>query len=561
LGIEPQRTQRSVLCGGIFCFETLTVLPAQNRDEPIYIKSFFMKKICKMQRLPLTDLSGESFDVVVIGAGINGAGAVQEIAARGYRVLIVDKGDFSSGATNRSSRILHCGLRHLAPGKSVWEFVRNPKKFWVACQNAKKSMDSRSQVAKTMKPLVSPFPFAFPIYKDGPYASWQVDVAFKLLDILGPGDLPLDYVRYNRRNMTAVPFSQWVANPEKLKGFAVFSDYQFLSAERLVVDTLKDAQRLGATVRNYTECIGAKQSGEHWTLELQDSFNSNERATVLGKVVVNTCGPWGDQLTKRLTGNSKRRMVGLKGIHILADLPGELAEWGMMAINSDNETLYCLPWNGMHYIGPTRIPYTQDLDSVVCTEKEQDWMLAEINHIFPKLKLRRQDIHYTYAGIQPVSEDPKDPKGTREIRIHDLSDEGFSNMLMLTGGPIQTYRIVGAQVADAVGSRITPSGSTQKLSYLPSAVTRQIYEERSNGTIGPLSTEVIQKIIKEEQASNLTDLLIRRCDLGWSRNRGQEYLEVTATMMAKILNWDEGQTQAQISSYLRFIEKTFPAYH
>ena len=75
-----------------------------------------------MNRIPLVNLGKEPYDVVVIGAGINGSGAVQQLAARGYRVLIVDKYDFSSGATNRSSRILHCGLRHLAPGKSVLDF-------------------------------------------------------------------------------------------------------------------------------------------------------------------------------------------------------------------------------------------------------------------------------------------------------------------------------------------------------------------------------------------------------------------------------------------------------
>ncbi len=83
----------------------------------------------------------------------------------------------------------------------------------------------------------------------------------------------------------------------------------------------------------------------------------------------------------------------------------------MMAINSENETLYCLPWKGMHYIGPTRTPYDQDLDSVVCTQKEVDWMLSEINLVIPKLNLTRKDVHYTYAGIQPVSCDPKGPQG------------------------------------------------------------------------------------------------------------------------------------------------------
>jgi glycerol-3-phosphate dehydrogenase len=187
-------------------------------------------------------------------------------------------------------------------------------------------MDSRSQIAETMKPLVSPFRFCFPIYDDGPYAPWQVDMAFWLLDILGPGDLPLDYKRYTHKNMDQVPFSKWMRDPQKLKGFAVFRDFQFLSAERLVIDTLKDSQRLGAVVRNYTECVGARRTGDQWELDLQDRRDISACATVKCKVVLNTGGPWGDQLTQRLTGITKRRMVGLKGIHILASLPEELAQ-------------------------------------------------------------------------------------------------------------------------------------------------------------------------------------------------------------------------------------------
>ena len=106
-------------------------------------------------------------------------------------------------------------------------------------------------------------------------------------------------------------------------------------------------------------------------------------------------------------------------------------------------------------------------------------MLSEINFAIPKLNLTVKDVHYTYAGIQPVSCDPKDPKGTRQIRIHDLGDEGFPNMLMLTGGPIMTYRIIGSDWRDAVAKRIRPSGAAQELSYFPSAVTEQIHEEHS----------------------------------------------------------------------------------
>ncbi len=513
-----------------------------------------------MQHLPLTDLDQCLFDVVIIGAGINGAGAAQAIAAQGYRVLVIDKGDFASGATNRSSRILHCGLRHLAPGKSIWEFVRQPAKFLTACQNAKKSMLSRSQIAHTMQPLVKPFPFAFPIYANGPYAGWQMDLAFKLLKFLGPADLPLEYIRHSAKNLDKLPFSQYLANQKELKAMAVFRDYQFLSAERMVIDTLKDAHRMGANVRNYTECLSARKSAQYWQLELQDSHNPAQRQMVTTQLVINAGGPWGDQLTKRLTGMTSRRMVGLKGIHILVDLPEELAECGMMAINSENETLYCLPWQGMHYIGPTRTPYKDNLDSIVCSEKELDWMLAEVNQIFPKFNLTRQDVHYSYAGIQPVSTDARDTKGSREIRIHDLKDEGYPNMLMLTGGPIMTFRMVAAQLAEAVKQRIEPSAVAQPLSFLPDEVSLMMFNHDQKNNECILDEHIVQKIVAEEQVHNLTDLFFRRSQSGWSRDQGQQQLVQIADIVATALGWDKTRQQNEIDRYTRFIEENFPSY-
>lgn len=100
-------------------------------------------------REPLSALAGRRFDVAVIGAGANGASAAQHLAAAGYSVLLVDKGDFASGSSSRSSRLLHCGLRYLAPGKSLWEFVAHPGRFATACRMASAAMDCRAQLVRT----------------------------------------------------------------------------------------------------------------------------------------------------------------------------------------------------------------------------------------------------------------------------------------------------------------------------------------------------------------------------------------------------------------------------
>ena len=123
-----------------------------------------------------------------------------------------------------------------------------------------------------------------------------------------------------------------------------------------------------------------------------------------------------------------------------------------------------------------------------------------------------------------------------------------------------TYRIVGAQVADAVEQRIRPSGSAKTISYLPSKVTEQIHQERPLNTTGALGLQVLKNIIEEEQVSSLVDLLFRRCDLGWSRDHGNQYLEPIAKTVAKILGWDDSQLQEQISDYHRFIGETLPSY-
>jgi glycerol-3-phosphate dehydrogenase len=106
-------------------------------------------------RPPFTKLDGENFDLAIVGAGVNGASAAQHLSAVGYSVLLVDEGDFASGSSNRSSRLLHCGLRYLAPGSSIWEFVRHPGLLAVAVRMAKQAMECRAQLVTTASACAS----------------------------------------------------------------------------------------------------------------------------------------------------------------------------------------------------------------------------------------------------------------------------------------------------------------------------------------------------------------------------------------------------------------------
>jgi len=509
-----------------------------------------------MNRSELSELSDKSFDVIVVGAGINGAGTAQQLVSDGYRVLIIDKGDFAGGATSKSSRILHCGLRHLAPGKSIWDFLFHPSKFYLACHNARKSMIARSDISSSMRELVRPFRFCFPIFKDDPYRSWQVDFAFKLLNLLGPHDNSLEYQRFSGENLQKIPFKNWFRDPKQLQSVSVFKDYQFISAARLVVDTIRDAAEMGATVRNYTLMQQSKQLAEGWQLTLKDVLTSEE-VMVKTKLILNVTGPWGNRFNQTLKSVIPDKVIGLKGAHIVVKLPEEFSEWGIMIINRVNEPMYFLPWHGMHYIGLNRTPYDGNLDEVKATEDEAKWLLGEINYVFPQLSLQRKDILYSYAGIHPVTFDASDPQGNREVVVHDLASEGLHNVLMLTGGPIMTYRLIAKQLLKEVSKRCVPTLAKQHPSSGSSEVTKLLRNSRSASVEMNISDEILKKIIIEEQPVSLADILLRRTGIAWDIDQGKSAVPGVATVMAEMCGWDEQRKEKEMQLFHQHIKEIY----
>jgi len=511
-----------------------------------------------MKKPALSSLNGKKFDVVVIGAGINGCAAAQQLAAQGFSTLIIDKGDFAEGATSKSSRLLHCGLRHLTPGKSLWEFVTNPVYLATALINTKASMVARKDISETMPELTHLTKFCFPIYEEDPFSPILVDAAFSLLKILGPKDPPLEYKRYKADEMAEVPFSSYLRDPDKIKGMAVFNEFLFDWPERIAIDTLLDATRMGATARNYTTFKTLEEKSDNtWDVFLQNALNPEDQITVNARLVLNVAGAWSDQVAEDLNLDASQKVLKLKGAHIVLQLPPEFSDWGMLAMNRAKEPLYCVPNRGLHLVGLNRVPYEQDASGVVAEEDEVDWLLGEINYLMPKLNVTRADVKYTMAGLQPITFDPKEPHGSRAIKIHDLEKEGLKNVLTLTGGPIMTHRQVGKDLANAVGKRLSPSQPPQKLSSEVSETTKKLNDTRGQNRSIQYSKEILQKIAIEEQPANLADVLFRRTGIAWNKGQGREIVEEIAEILAGPLNWDEGRTKKEIQNYLTHLDNEF----
>lgn len=506
-------------------------------------------------RMPLKDLDGRRFDVMVIGAGVNGASTAQHLAGAGYDVLLVEKSDFGSGSSSRSSRLLHCGLRYFAPGASVWEFARHPSRLLTAMRMAKLAMEARRQLVLTAPERTRPLNFFFPMWDGGLYQPWHARVGLGLLARMAPGDVPLGHRILTPEAAKDIPLVKGLRDWGKLKGIATFREYQFEWPERLCVDAVMDAERLGAVIRNYTASTKLQRDGDGWRVEVVDVLDRATKAEVRAGIVLNMAGIWIDKVNASSGTEPPRKILGTKGIHIMVQLPPECADNGIVTFNSRNEPLYCIPWRGMHYFGPTETVYEGDLDDIRPTEPEIEDLLGEGNRLLPALKLKRSDILFSWAGVRPLTYDPALPNGKRSRDVHDLGPSGMPGVFAMTAGPVMTHRSAGTEMVELVAGRLAPSRPAQPVDY-----SARLFPANQNSpplvddwTTAKLSD--LRYAAEHEHATNLVDLMFRRVGAGWTRTMGHDAAETAARTVADVMGWDEARVAAEAADYRAYVRR------
>ncbi len=509
-----------------------------------------------MAREPLGALDGREFDVAVIGAGLNGCGAAQHLAAAGYTVFLADKGDYASGSSSRSSRMLSGGIRYLAPGDSIWEFVRHPGQLLAALGMAKAAMATRSQFVNTTPERAHNLTFSFPIYRGDPYKPWQVRLAFRMLEMLGPGDLPLGFKMLTPAEALKLPLLEWLREPERLLSAGRYHEYQFHWPERIAMDTVLDAERMGATARNYTTVTAMAREGDgRWRLDLADGLGEAGSAAIRARVVLNMAGIWIDRVNAMAGEGAGRKILGTKGIHLAVRLPPRCKDQGIMGLNREGEHLYCFPWRDLHYFGPTETVYEGEIDEIQPEDEEIDWLIEEVNHLLPSLGFRRQDVLFTWAGVRPLTYDPAEPMGVRRRQVHDMAREGMPGVLAMTAGPVMTHRSAGMELRDAVAKRIEPSGAAQEISYEP----RRFPENQNSPPLLNHFTEVklsdLRHAAEHEHCTDLIDILFRRVGAGWSETMAREAARKAAEEVAGPMGWDAERVDAEVAKYEAYLAR------
>ncbi|MEO6391676.1 MAG: glycerol-3-phosphate dehydrogenase [Pyrinomonadaceae bacterium] len=531
-----------------------------------------------------SNTSGE-FDVIIIGAGINGAGIARDAALRGLRVLLLDQGDVGSGTTSWSSRLIHGGLRYLEHRELG--LVRE-------------SLRERERLLRNAPHLVRPLALLIPIYHG----------ARRGRKLIRAGMVTYDLMSYDKslpRHRMLAPAETLEQAPglerEGLLGAAVYYDAQVEYAERLVLENVLDAQGFNATVRTYARVDrllveGGAVRGVEYT-----DLRSGHTAMTQAPVVLNVAGPWVDHVLRHTDLSQERLIDGTKGSHLIVDpFPGAPAYALYTEARSDGRPFFILPWNGLYLIGTTDTKFEGDLNELQAVAPEIEYLLGETNRVLPSAHLNNSSVRYSYAGVRPLPfEDSEAPSAL--TRRHFIRDHGgeFEGLISIIGGKLTTFRELAQQTVDLVYRKLGrhDPGTSTDLQSLPGANihdfahfsaefhhehaeypvktrqhllrvygTRAIQVVRSAGGdpdllaeldpyTGAIRTEVAFAF-QHEFAHTLSDVLLRRTMIGLNRDAGLNVVEEAARVAVEYLGWTNERALAEVAAYRAYVARFHP---
>ena len=500
-----------------------------------------------MQR-DLDALGKTTFDLAIIGGGINGAATAREAALRGLKVALIEARDFSSGTSSRSSKLIHGGLRYL----EQFDF-----------KLVHESRTERRILQETAPHLARPLPFLLPIYRGDPYFPLKIRLGLSIYDLLG------NLGRHDRHRMLSAEETLRQVPGLKSQGLrasAVYYDSETDDA-RLTLENILDAADHGAVVANYTEiqaiALSSKPSGKEKEVVSAEAVDrlTGRRYEVAARFWVNATGPWVDHVRAFLPGFDGSKTIRLtKGTHLI--VPPVSGPYALFAaIRPGDRIFLMLPWHNCALLGTTDTDYDGDPARVQPDQADVAYLLAAVNRVLRE-PLEPRQVLGSFAGLRALVDEPgRSPSATtREYRFH--TEPGPRNFISICGGKLTTARALGEKLVDQVlrtlgirpgngpSSRqaALPGGLTGPFEDFAKTATAQASEEfhlppalaerivRTYGSrwravlepirqtprlgetlpgLPPILAAEVDFAIRHEMAMEVEDFLLRRSGLNW----------------------------------------------
>ncbi|MCA9398108.1 MAG: glycerol-3-phosphate dehydrogenase [Candidatus Omnitrophica bacterium] len=367
------------------------------------------------------------YDLLVIGGGINGAAVANMAALNGLRVVLVEKGDFASGTSSKSTKLIHGGLRYLE--NLEFDLVRE-------------SLLERAIQLKSAPHFVRPLGFVIPVYKGDKRPLWMVRLGVFLYDLLcGRHKIAPHKLLTPEKVASIIPD----ISSENLIGGVMYYDAQMDDA-RLCLENILNAENNGAHIANYMEVkTFIVENGRTVGVEAVDRI-SQKRVSIRASHVVCCAGPWTNVFMAKERSRSPMAVRTTKGVHII--YKGLFSPEAMfLTVKKDRRLFFIIPWGGNSLIGTTDTDYQGSPDNVSVSDEDVEYLLKEVQRYFPKKKVRRENVITTFAGLRPLVSQPGRP--SKVSRKHVIK-ESYSGVVYVMGGKYTTYRKIAEDVVTKV---------------------------------------------------------------------------------------------------------------
>jgi glycerol-3-phosphate dehydrogenase len=532
-------------------------------------------------------LRSEEFDLVVIGGGITGAGVALDAARRGLRTALVERDDFASGTSSKSSKLVHGGLRYLQNGevRLVYEALRE-----------------RQRLLRNAPHLVGVLPFLIPILtRDGVISARiakALGSAMWMYDLTGGWRIGK---RHRRLNAAAAQAHFPTANPEKLSGGFLYFDAAADDA-RLTLAVARTAMSLGAVGLNHCAVVGLSRdpSGQvdKVQVEAADAHGNLQTFSIRTRAVVNATGVWADQIAAIEDPLTPPRVRPAKGIHITVPwdkIRNDIAV--VIPVPQDKRSLFIVPWGprpeggfDYAYVGTTDTDYEGPVENPQCEAADINYVLHALNAAV-ETHITAEDVLGVWSGLRPLVRDDAAESGrTADLSRHHAIGVSPGGVISITGGKLTTYRLMASDCVDAVlrslgKSRwqvaVTQRSRTRRLALLGAGLPPRTAETVSTthqhlwSRYGSESEQIIALIterpelgdhlsaglpylaaevvfaVRSEMALTVADVCERRFRTHiFDRDQSEMIAPLVADLMASELGWTPEEREKSLADYL-----------
>lgn len=520
------------------------------------------------------------FDVLVIGGGITGAGVAHDAARRGFRTALIERDDFASGTSSRSSRLVHGGVRYLEHG---WFHL-----VFEASRERRRLLDNAPH-------LVRPLRFTWPVYEDQRLAKWEIGAGLLLYDVLA-----LYRNVGNHRRLTAEQALEREPGllPHGLLGGAVYWDAA-TDDSRLTLATVLAAEAAGAVILNHADVTGLVRTGDRVSGVMVQDRLSRMTTRVRARVIINATGPWSDTVRAWEDPEAPSGVLGTKGVHLLVPRDRVRNEGAITLLHPDDQrVMFVLPAGRYAIIGTTDTRTETTPDEVRARVSDVTYLVGAVNYYLPEAQLGEADVISAWAGIRPLAATKPGTAPSSQSREHDI-DVGPGGVIAISGGKLTTYRAMAEEIVDLAAERLRKrkARSTTARAVLPGgeitdldeeiavaadvctdrriaarlvraygSAWRRVWDlgeadERLRDRVVPSSDAIRAELVhaaRHEHGYALADILIRRTPVAFeSRDHGFGAAADAAALVGGELGWSASDMGGAIAAYAAEVQRLF----